>query len=128
MSPPIYQTTNSSATSTTSETVGMAFAPSFEIMLLTISKPAIAIIFAKQLSFASSLIHKRLGGFYVQLEVRYTEWVNTVLADFDTFLLDHAACERKVQQMQSLLPFGTQTIQSWSKPWYAAQEMEHLRP
>ena len=30
---PIYQTTNSSATSTTSEVVGMAFAPSFKIML-----------------------------------------------------------------------------------------------
>ena len=30
---PIYQTTNSSATSTTSEAVGMAFAPSFKIML-----------------------------------------------------------------------------------------------
>ena len=30
---PIYQTTNSSATSTTSESVGMAFAPSFKIML-----------------------------------------------------------------------------------------------
>ena len=23
------------------------------------------------------------------------EWINTVLADFDSFLLDHAACERK---------------------------------
>ena len=30
---PIYQTTNSIATSTTSESVGMAFAPSFKIML-----------------------------------------------------------------------------------------------
>lgn len=30
---PIYQTTNSTATSTSSETVGMAFAPSFKIML-----------------------------------------------------------------------------------------------
>lgn len=27
------------------------------------------------------------------------EWVNTVLADFDTFLLDHAACERKASSM-----------------------------
>ena len=30
---PVYQTTNSTATSTSSETVGMAFAPSFKIML-----------------------------------------------------------------------------------------------
>ena len=30
---PIYQTTNSTATSTSSKTVGMAFAPSFKIML-----------------------------------------------------------------------------------------------
>ena len=30
---PVYQTTNSSATSTTSDSVGMAFAPSFKIML-----------------------------------------------------------------------------------------------
>jgi len=30
---PIYQTTNSTSTSTTSESVGMAFAPSFKIML-----------------------------------------------------------------------------------------------
>ena len=27
------------------------------------------------------------------------EWTDTVLADFDTFLLDHAACERKASAM-----------------------------
>jgi len=27
------------------------------------------------------------------------EWVSTVLGDFDTFLLDHAACERKASSM-----------------------------
>ncbi len=28
-----------------------------------------------------------------------TQWVETVLADFDAFLLDHAACERKASAM-----------------------------
>ena len=28
-----------------------------------------------------------------------SQWVETVLADFDTFLLDHAACERKASAM-----------------------------
>ncbi len=65
------------------------------------------------------------------LNLRYNtpkEWVDIVLADFDTFLLDHAACERKASSANLSFivryPDRTEIIEPMIK--VAREELEHF--
>ncbi len=56
-------------------------------------------------------------------------WVETVMADFDTFLIDHAACERKAAAVATSMichyPDKTQLVAEMAD--LAAEEMSHYR-
>lgn len=56
------------------------------------------------------------------------DWVATVLADFDTFLLDHAACERKASAVAMSLvahyPDRVKLVESMIS--FAREELEHF--
>lgn len=58
-----------------------------------------------------------------------TAWVNTVLSDFDTFMLDHAAAEKKASGMAlsmiSHYPDRKQLVETLSE--LAVEELTHFR-
>ncbi len=58
-----------------------------------------------------------------------TPWVEAVLADFDTFLIDHAACERKASAVATSMichyPDKTRLVAEMAD--LAAEEMSHYR-
>ena len=45
------------------------------------------------------------------------EWLDAVLADFDSFLKDHADCERASIQIVGLLKLSKSTTNMYSKPF-----------
>ncbi len=57
------------------------------------------------------------------------DWVNTVIQDMDTFLLDHAACERKASSMAMSMichyPDRAQLVAAMTD--LALEEMQHFR-
>jgi tRNA-(ms[2]io[6]A)-hydroxylase len=66
----------------------------------------------------------------VQLAYQTTQaWVNTVLADFDTFLLDHAAAEKKASgmavSMMSHYPDHPELVEAMAE--LAIEELAHYR-
>ncbi len=56
-------------------------------------------------------------------------WLNTVLNDFDTFLLDHAACERKASSMamSMLLHYADKPALVKAMTDLALEELSHFR-
>ena len=56
-------------------------------------------------------------------------WVNTVMADFDRFLLDHASCEKKASAMAMTLishyPDRTELVQAMTE--LAVEELVHFK-
>jgi len=66
----------------------------------------------------------------IRLKIKTSrEWVETVLADFDSFLLDHAACERKASSMamSMLAHYPDQKSLVAAMVDLAVEELQHFK-